>query len=94
MKKRLLLLFVILPLIAFAMVFVVHQSINCHFRPMTNFGFGRTVSMDMDLENAVNEGIIIPLEFRFIAPKKGMYYKVYYQNESYKFHLIYIRLYL
>ncbi len=85
MKKRLLLLFVILPLIAFAMVFVVHQSINCHFRPMTNFGFGRTVSMDMDLENAVNEGIIIPLEFRFIAPKKGMYYKVYYQNESYKF---------
>ena len=93
MKKRVL-LFVILLLLALVVTFFIHQSVNCHFRPMTNFGCGRTVSLDMDLENAVTEGIAIPsvkqtndglLHFRFIAPKKGMYYKIYYQNESYKF---------
>ena len=83
-------------LLALVTAFLVHQSVNCHFRPMTNFGCGRTVSLDMDLERAVTDGIYIPsarqteegdglLHFRFIAPKKGMYYKIYYQNESYKF---------
>ena len=94
MKKRIFLILTVL-LIA-VVVFFIHQRINCHFRPMTNFGFGRTVSLDMDLENALNEGIFLPsvkqteasdglFHFRFIAPKKGMYYKIYYQNESYKF---------
>ena len=95
MKKRVLLL-VILLLLASVAAFFIHQSVNCHFRPMTNFGCGRTVSLDMDLENAVTDGIYIPsarqtdpgdglFHFRFIAPRKGMYYKIYYQNESYKF---------
>ena len=94
MKKRIL-LFVFFLLLAVAMAFFIHQSINCHFRPMTNFS-GRTVRLDMDLENAVTEGICLPsakqteegdglFHFRFIAPQKGMYYKIYYQNESYKF---------
>ena len=93
MKKRVL-LFVIVLLLALVAAFFIHQRVNCHFRPMTNLGCGRTVSLDMDLENAVNDGIYIPstqqtddglFHFRFIAPKKGMYYKIYYQNESYKF---------
>ena len=59
MKKRIL-LFLVLALIVVAAAFFIHQSVNCHFRPMTNFGVGRTVSLDMDLENAVTDGICIP----------------------------------
>ncbi len=94
MKKHAL-LFVIAVLLALVVAFFIHQGVNCHFRPMTNFGCGRTVSLDMDLEQAVTEGVCIPsvkqtkeedglFHFRFIAPRKGMYYKIYYQNESYK----------
>lgn len=95
MKKKLLLVVTLL-LLAAAGSFLVRQSVNSHFRPMTNFGMGRTVTLDMDLENAVLDGVFLPSKkqtddatglfgFRFIAPKKGMYYKIYYQNESYKF---------
>lgn len=95
MKRRSLLFVLLMLLVAIAM-FLIHQAVNCHFRPMTNFGCGRIVSLDMDLERAVDDGIYIPsakqtkdnegvFGFRFIAPKKGMYYKIYYQNESYKF---------
>ena len=95
MKKRPLLLITLL-LLALATAFFIHQGVNCHFRPMTNFKTGRVVSLDMDLENAVIDGVVLPsakqtndgdglFHFRFIAPKKGMYYKIYYQNESYKF---------
>ena len=94
MKKRCL-LFVALLLLAGAVAFLIRQRVNCHFRPMTNFKAGRTVCLDMDLENAVTDGIYLPsvkqteegdglFHFRFIAPKKGWYYKIYYQNESYK----------
>lgn len=82
MKKRVLLFVVVL--LAVAAVFFIHQRVNCHFRPLTNLGYGRTVRTDMDLTHAVDDGIYIPLEFRFIAPQKGLYYKIYYQNESYK----------
>lgn len=95
MKKRIL-LFVVLLLLALVAAFFIHQGVNCHFRPMTNFGAGRTVNLDMELENALTDGIYIPstkqtdegdglFHFRFITPQKGMYYKIYYQNESYKF---------
>ncbi|MCR5013383.1 MAG: hypothetical protein K6A28_01265 [Bacteroidales bacterium] len=95
MKKRPLLI-LILALVAIAIAFFVHQGVNSHFRPMTNFDGGRTVHLDMDLENAVIDGIYLPsaqqteegtgtFNFRFIAPKKGGYYKIYYQNETYKF---------
>ena len=94
--KRRTLLFLAIAVVLLAVVFFIHQGVNCHFRPMTNFGWGRTVSLDMDLENVVTDGIYLPsarqtsdgtgvFDFRFIAPKKGWYYKIYYQNESYKF---------
>lgn len=62
---------------------------------MTNFS-GSTVRLDMDLDDAVVEGVCLPsakqtndgsgqFGFRFIASGKGLYYKIYYQNESYKF---------
>lgn len=96
MKKRFYMILVAAVLMAATIAFFIHQAVNCHFRPMTNFGPGRTVTLDMDLENAVTDGIYIPsarqtkqgegvFTFRFIAPKKGLYYKIYYQNESYKF---------
>ena len=69
-----------------------------YFRPMTNFGGrSRTVTLDMDMDNAVIEGITLPsmkqtkdgtgmFKFRFFTlSKKYRYYKIYYQNESYKF---------
>ena len=63
------------------------------FNPMSNFPDEKTVALDMDLRNVVNEGIVIPSDnqcdepgfaFTFNA-KKDQYYKIYYQNESYKF---------
>ena len=68
-----------------------------YFRPMSNFGRNKTVTLDMDMDNAVLEGITLPsvsqtkdgsglFEFRFFTlSKKYKYYKIYYQNESYKF---------
>ena len=95
MKKRLFLSLIVILLMLVA-VFFVRQSLTCHFRPMTNFGGGKTVMLDMDLDDAVVDGIYLPslrqtedgsglFGFRFIAPRKGMYYKIYYQNESYQF---------
>ena len=68
-----------------------------YFRPMSNFGRNKTVTLDMDMENAVIDGITLPsvkqtkdgsgmFNFRFFTlSKKYKYYKIYYQNESYKF---------
>lgn len=66
---------------------------DVNFNPMSNFPDEKIVALDMDLRNVVNEGIVIPsnsqcdepgFAFTFNA-KKGQYYKIYYQNESYKF---------
>ncbi len=66
---------------------------NLDFNPMVNFPNGDTVVLDMDLKNVVNQGIVIPstrqcadgvFTFEFDG-QKGRYYKIYYQNESYKF---------
>lgn len=60
------------------------------FDPMTGYE-GDTVCLDMDLENAVLEGIVLPggaEYFHFVydtLSDRRLYYKVYYQNESYKF---------
>lgn len=63
------------------------------FKPMINFADGDTVRIDMDLTDVVNKGIVIPsarqceegcFVFSFEG-KKGLYYKIFYQNESYKF---------
>ncbi|MBP5583307.1 MAG: hypothetical protein J6X43_05070 [Bacteroidales bacterium] len=71
-----------------------HSSIQT-FDPMTNMPSGDTVSLDMDLENAVLEGIVIPsakqtqsgfFTFSYTADAdKQLYYKFFYQNETYKF---------
>lgn len=52
---------------------------------------GDTVVMEMDLGNAVLDGVVLPSEggcFRFefdTLSAKPLYYKIFYQNESYKF---------
>jgi hypothetical protein len=51
---------ILVVLLALVAAFFVHQAVNRHFRPMTNFDGRRTVSLDMDLENAVTDGIYIP----------------------------------
>ena len=68
-----------------------------YFRPLTNFGHSKTVTLDMDMDNAVLEGITLPsaqqtkdgsglFDFRFFQlGRRYHYYKIYYQNESYKF---------
>ena len=66
------------------------------FYPMSNMPKGDTVWLDMDMKNAVTEGIIIPSAtqqqsgFGMDISVKGkshkeLFYKIYYQNESYKF---------
>ncbi|MDL2240126.1 hypothetical protein LJC25_02480 [Bacteroidales bacterium OttesenSCG-928-K03] len=64
---------------------------------MSNFPNKDTVVLDMDLSDAVTNGIFIPTvnqtesgyfeyNFRFSkAGNKKYYYKIFYQNESYKF---------
>lgn len=63
------------------------------FRAMTNFEGGDTVVLDMDLKNVISQGITIPSKrqcdggkfvFEFDG-EEGKYYKIFYQNESYKF---------
>ena len=62
------------------------------FDPMANYD-GDTVCLDMDLENAVLEGIVMPAkgeQFLFLfdtMSDRPLYYKIFYQNESYKFDL-------
>jgi len=66
------------------------------FEPMSNFPQGDIVTLDMDMENAVTDGIVIPSKnqspsgfFDMNITVKGshpqLFYKIYYQNESYKF---------
>ncbi len=66
------------------------------FNVMTNVVGGDTISIDMDLENAIVDGITIPSARQTLSgyfdliiemPKLegNWYYKVYFQNESYKF---------
>lgn len=60
------------------------------FDPMVGME-GDTVCMDMDLTNAPVEGIVLPsggdcFHFAFdTLDSRPLYYKIYYQNESYKF---------
>ena len=74
---------------------IITQNMKECFRPMANFEGGNTVSLDMDLDNAVLEGIFIPsakqcesgqFEVRITNRSKDFkHYKIYYQNETYKF---------
>lgn len=63
------------------------------FDPMSNFPGSDTVRLQMQLDDAVFNGIVLPAKDDFfvfnadIRQSEGekLYYKIYYQNESYKF---------
>ncbi len=81
-----------LSIICLALMFLASCNNKYEFNVMTNFPNDDVVCLDMDLQNVVNEGITLPsveqskdgIVFKFKA-EKGQYYKIYYQNESYKF---------
>lgn len=86
MKK----IFLIITL-AFTFISCVKKKVD--FNPIVNLPDEKIVVLDMDLKGVVNDGIVIPSEnqtedgmfvFTFNA-KAGQYYKIFYQNESYKF---------
>lgn len=58
------------------------------FDPMSGYE-GDTIVMSMDLDDAVLQGIMLPAKgeyFHFLFDTTpGLHYKIYYQNESYKF---------
>lgn len=72
-------------------------NIIIEFTPINNFGNKETIVLDMDLDEVVNNGIVIPSinqsedgYFHIRAEVKprdegDYYYKIYYQNESYKY---------
>ena len=77
----------------FAFAFVSCVNEDAHFNPMANFPDEDVVVLDMDLKGVVNDGIVIPsvnqaeegkFVFTFNA-EAGQFYKIFYQNESYKF---------
>lgn len=72
------------------------DSFQVDFYPMSDMPQGDTVALDMDLADAVTDGVVIPsmaqspTGFGMDISVKGetgkeLYYKIYYQNESYKF---------
>lgn len=75
------------------------QSSNeTQFIPLSNYPGTDTISLEMDTEGAILNGISIPsnsqnpegFAFSFDIPEdlpsnEDLYYKIYYQNESYKF---------
>ena len=69
------------------------ETDDLDFNPMVNFPEDDTVYLDMDMQDIVYQGITIPSKrqceeggfvFNFRG-EKGKYYKIFYQNESYKF---------
>ena len=66
------------------------------FNPMSNFDAADTVRLDFDLNNAVIDGIVVPSErqvaggmfvftYQLKNTKEPLFYKIFYQNETYKF---------
>ena len=85
--------FLLLPLVFVMMISCDWSRDYLSFYPMANFPEGDVVYLDMDLQGVVNQGIVLPSDnqstdggfiFTFEG-KEGQYYKIYYQNESYKF---------
>jgi hypothetical protein len=88
-------------LFCFTVLFVItscSDSVDMSFNPITNFkAENNTVVLDMDLDSVIVAGIAIPsvkqtptgnfeYSFKFIhKDNKKYFYKIYYQNESYKF---------
>ena len=85
--------FIIICLLTVCGCNVGNKADDIKFDPMVNFRGGDTVVLDMDLKAIVNQGIVIPsvrqcdggkFVFEFKG-EEGKYYKIFYQNESYKF---------
>lgn len=87
----------VLTLLSFVLLFSSckkENNIIVSFDALSNYSQKDTVRVDMSLNNAVFEGIILPTsaEYFIINAKienpsnKQLFYKIYYQNESYKFH--------
>ncbi len=82
-----------LPLLVLSFYFLAFSACSPRertFDPMVGYA-GDTVCMDMDMENAVLEGVVLPAQgeyFHFVfdtTADQPLYYKIYYQNESYRF---------
>lgn len=82
----------------FSVIFVsCSNKENLNFNPIDNFeSTNDTVFLDMDLDYVVLSGIVLPSTsqanegFRFVSDVPSLrgdklYYKIYYQNETYKF---------
>lgn len=88
---------IIMLLCVFSIVFIsCKKEQTSQFSCLTNFEGNDTVYLDMDLENAVIEGIVIPtkkqvengyfvFEYNVKQSVKPLFYKIFYQNETYKF---------
>lgn len=87
MKHTVLLLCALLAAAAFS---CAPHSTSGTFDPMVGC-VGDTVVMEMDLANAVIDGVVLPSggkSFHFVfdtVSAEQLYYKIYYQNESYAF---------
>lgn len=63
------------------------------FDPMSNYLQGDTIRLDMQLDDAVFEGVVLPERNKYFVfsaninqkSDQKLFYKIYYQNESYKF---------
>jgi len=94
MKRK---LFVLGIIAAFLLISSCKGPISYPFKVMCNFTFSSdTLLLEMDLQHVIYKGIEIPseaqdpdgfeIQFDFPDYKQGNYfYKIYYQNESYKF---------
>ncbi|MCQ2958680.1 MAG: hypothetical protein MJ198_00630 [Bacteroidales bacterium] len=87
--------FLLISIVTSVVFLACNQKKAEFFNPMTNMSGNDTICFDMDLENAVIEGIVMPSKkqtpsgfFTFsFQTKHGepLYYKLFYQNETYKF---------
>ena len=85
--------FVLMIILALSSCNKEEKSKSLQFDPLVNFHGNDTVVLDMDLKDVVNQGIMIPsvrqcdggkFVFEFKG-EEGKFYKIFYQNESYKF---------
>lgn len=77
------------------MLFGCKSKVVENFMPLSNYMLvNDTVAIDMDMDDVVLNGIAVPsvsqsisgIEFKFnVKMDKEYFYKIYYQNESYKF---------
>lgn len=92
MKSKIWIAFVAMVLVIMQSCGIKNKNFDLNFDPLANYQGGDEVCLDMDLHGVVNRGIVIPSKMQnedgFVFTfngKKGQFYKIYYQNESYKF---------